>query len=280
MSAFETAGQDPIFWLHHANIDRIWELWLASGGGRANPTDAAWRNTPFTFYDETGAQVNLTGAQIVDTAAQLEYRYASASCLRIVRVDRFDWSTLTRIPPWDPRLLREVEIIRRRPPLPDPPPFAVQQQGVQLRAAASGVDLKFDAEGQRALARFPTQEGRGSQLSLVLEDIRLEGAPEVYYEVYVNLPDNARDTTYTSPHYVGNVDFFGHSLQTERGREPQSRTLSLLPAYARLRGLRRWRDDSVRVTFVPRSYTEGEDARVKLGNRGQATIGRVAVRIE
>jgi hypothetical protein len=33
MSAFETAGQDPIFWLHHAAIDRIWELWLASGGG-------------------------------------------------------------------------------------------------------------------------------------------------------------------------------------------------------------------------------------------------------
>ncbi len=27
MSEVETAGLDPIFWLHHANIDRLWEVW-------------------------------------------------------------------------------------------------------------------------------------------------------------------------------------------------------------------------------------------------------------
>ena len=30
---------DPIFWLHHANIDRLWKVWT----GR-NPTQAAWLN--------------------------------------------------------------------------------------------------------------------------------------------------------------------------------------------------------------------------------------------
>ncbi|HYJ78353.1 MAG TPA: tyrosinase family protein [Longimicrobiaceae bacterium] len=279
MSEFETAGQDPIFWLHHANIDRLWEAWLASGGGRANPTTASWSTTPFTFYDETGAQVSLTGAQVVDTAAQLEYRYASTLCLSIIRLDRFDWRIFTRIPPWDPRVLRVMEVIRRRPPRPDPPPFAVQQ-GVPLRAAAAGVDLKFDPEAQRALASFPTAQGQGNDLSLVLEDIRLEGPPEVYYEVYVNLPADTRDTVYTSPHYVGNLDFFGPSPQGEHGRKPQSRVLGLLPTYARLRGMQRWRDDSVRITFVPRAYVEGEDVRQKLGDRTQATIGRVAVRVD
>jgi hypothetical protein len=280
MSAFETAGQDPIFWLHHANIDRIWELWLASGGGRVNPTtNASWMTTAFTFYDETGAQVNLTGAQIVNTATQLEYRYATSLCLSIARPEVFDWRVLTRIPPFDPRALREVEVIRRRPPLPDPPPFAVQE-AVQLRAAASGVDLKVAPEAQRELARFSTPQGRGRDITLQLDDIRVEGTPEVYYEVYVNLPDGARDTTYTSPHYVGNVDFFGPSPQGPHARMPQSRAFSLLPTYARLRGLQRWRDDAVRVTFVPRAYTEGEDVRTKLGGRNQATIGRVAVRIE
>lgn len=29
--------QDPIFWLHHANIDRLWKVW-----GGANPADDAW----------------------------------------------------------------------------------------------------------------------------------------------------------------------------------------------------------------------------------------------
>ena len=36
-----TAAQDPIFWLHHANIDRLWNHWLQQGGGRADPTDSA-----------------------------------------------------------------------------------------------------------------------------------------------------------------------------------------------------------------------------------------------
>jgi tyrosinase len=31
MSSFDTAARDPIFWLHHANIDRLWEAWLALG---------------------------------------------------------------------------------------------------------------------------------------------------------------------------------------------------------------------------------------------------------
>ncbi|HEY0791684.1 MAG TPA: tyrosinase family protein [Chthoniobacterales bacterium] len=30
---------DPIFWLHHANIDRLWKVWEGK-----NPTDAAWVN--------------------------------------------------------------------------------------------------------------------------------------------------------------------------------------------------------------------------------------------
>ncbi len=32
MESPATAGQDPIFWLHHANIDRLWEVWLALPG--------------------------------------------------------------------------------------------------------------------------------------------------------------------------------------------------------------------------------------------------------
>jgi hypothetical protein len=54
-----TAAQDPIFWLHHANIDRLWNRWLQKGQGRADPTDSAWLNTTFTFYDEAGHAVYL-----------------------------------------------------------------------------------------------------------------------------------------------------------------------------------------------------------------------------
>jgi tyrosinase len=48
MTLFETAGLDPIFWLHHANIDRLWEVWRGAPGHQ-NPPDPAWLNQPFEF---------------------------------------------------------------------------------------------------------------------------------------------------------------------------------------------------------------------------------------
>jgi hypothetical protein len=69
------AALDPIFWLHHGNIDRLWNNWLALAGGRANPSETAWLSQTFFFYDETGAQVTLSCAEVVDSAQQLGYIY-------------------------------------------------------------------------------------------------------------------------------------------------------------------------------------------------------------
>jgi len=76
MGAVATAALDPVFWLHHANIDRLWEAWLRRGNGRANPTgNTEFMETSFTFYDEGGNAVSMTGREILDTVEQLDYRY-------------------------------------------------------------------------------------------------------------------------------------------------------------------------------------------------------------
>lgn len=77
MSAVTCAANDPIFFLHHANIDRLWDAWLAQGGGRANPTDPAWLGQAFSFYDEQGQLVSISTAQVLDTEGQLTYVYAA-----------------------------------------------------------------------------------------------------------------------------------------------------------------------------------------------------------
>jgi tyrosinase len=46
MSYPDTAALDPIFWLHHANIDRLWEVWRNRDARNKNPTDADWLNGP------------------------------------------------------------------------------------------------------------------------------------------------------------------------------------------------------------------------------------------
>ncbi len=80
MGAFETAGLDPIFWLHHCNLDRLWNRWYQFRGTRFNPTtDSAWLNQTFQFYDETGAQVTIAVKDLLDTRA-LGYVYDDDSC--------------------------------------------------------------------------------------------------------------------------------------------------------------------------------------------------------
>ena len=76
MNAPECAALDPIFWLHHANIDRLWSVWIASGGGRSDPPDGSWLDAPFNFYTETGAPITMTAKEVLNTALQLKYVYA------------------------------------------------------------------------------------------------------------------------------------------------------------------------------------------------------------
>ena len=45
MSDPDTAGLDPIFWLHHANIDRLWQSWVGVAP-HADPTEPDWLKGP------------------------------------------------------------------------------------------------------------------------------------------------------------------------------------------------------------------------------------------
>jgi hypothetical protein len=89
----QCAARDPVFFLHHANVDRLWNRWIALGGGRQDPiADAVWTTTNFTFFDETGKSVQMTGKQIVNAATQLNYCYDDdPGCMG----PGFAWSPLT-----------------------------------------------------------------------------------------------------------------------------------------------------------------------------------------
>lgn len=276
MGTFEEAGQDPIFWLHHANIDRLWSVWIGSGGGRANPADAAWLNHSWNFYDETGAQVSMTGAQVLDTATQLGYSYATTTCPRVPNI-----YPDTRLRWLDPRvieLLRRLRIRKPWPP-PPPPPFA-QQARISLGSSPVEISLAVSAEGQKVLQRFPTAGGQGTQLALVFSDIHLQAPASVFYEVYINLRGSPGAAEYTNPGYAGNISFFGPSRRGRNKDMGLSRTINLIPAFALLSAAGLWRNDVVRVTLVPKGVTENQRPDRVLGNRIQATVGRVELRIE
>jgi tyrosinase len=86
MGSPATAARDPIFFLHQANIDRLWVTWTDPERGHIPPIgDEMWMKTAFTFVDENGDDRRMTGADILDTQAQLGYRYDD-SPLRAARL--------------------------------------------------------------------------------------------------------------------------------------------------------------------------------------------------
>ena len=72
MADFATVGSDPLFYLHHCNLDRIWESWNRLGN--KNPTDPKYLKRKFAFGDRTGRRVDLP-VSAADRVAQLAYEY-------------------------------------------------------------------------------------------------------------------------------------------------------------------------------------------------------------
>jgi tyrosinase len=80
MGNFTRAPLDPIFWVHHCNIDRLWEVWVHTGG-HTNPTaNDDWMSAvSWAFRDATGTRVDMRSKDVLDTRAQLFYEYDDIS---------------------------------------------------------------------------------------------------------------------------------------------------------------------------------------------------------
>jgi polyphenol oxidase len=75
MGVLATAARDPIFYAHHSNIDRLWAVWLAQGGGRSNPSDPSWLDMQWTFFDENKVWTSISVRDVLDYESNLGYSY-------------------------------------------------------------------------------------------------------------------------------------------------------------------------------------------------------------
>ncbi|KHN07285.1 Polyphenol oxidase A1, chloroplastic [Glycine soja] len=65
MGRFYSAGRDPIFYSHHANVDRMWNIWKTiPTGKRRDFKNRDWLETTFFFYDENK---NLVSVKVKDS---------------------------------------------------------------------------------------------------------------------------------------------------------------------------------------------------------------------
>src|ERR1700724_817443 len=74
MADFSTVGGAPMFYLHHSNIDRLWESWNRLGN--KNPTDPKYLGRIFSYGNRSGKRADLP-VSATDRTAQLGYEYDS-----------------------------------------------------------------------------------------------------------------------------------------------------------------------------------------------------------
>ena len=207
MGAVPTAAKDPVFWLHHANIDRLWEQWLRKCQGRANPVAGPWMTQIFKFFDENGVAVNMTGSQIVNTATQLNYRYdfpPMVPCGAVIaNVDSWKWKTLKPL---------RIEGITN---------FANNRAKVSFTKSKTDVFDKMVNENNIGVMNVSSTDISDIFL-LEIEDIKASKLPEGIVEVYLNLPANAKPSS-SSKSFVGVLDLFSAaSHESHGGKHPVS----------------------------------------------------------
>lgn len=169
------AGNDPVFYHHHANIDRLWSCWQNLYG----TPKGSWQDQKFSFVDETGALQTKPVSFVVDTSA-LGYVYDnSKECARPSA------TTLAAAPP---RAGGARALVHKSPAVP-------------VTQAQTVVDL--DIPPQR-LATAVAGLDRAAPVELVLRDVTAESHPGVLFDVFL-----AKKGALSERQHVGTISWFG-----------------------------------------------------------------------
>jgi tyrosinase len=282
-----TSAEDPIFWLHHCNIDRLWWLWQQH---HTDPSDSRWTDQSFEFFDADGSQVSLADKDAIDTLKQLDYTYDHAPIIRIPLPPKWRQKVHVRWPwPWPERVRPP------RPPVgpgPDPGPefgrelIGASNDSLRLVGQPEQVAVRVDRDAAASLAAG----GRANQRRAFLDvdDVSAERNPGAVYGVYVNLPDDPTADDLAS-HHVGNVSLFGvERMQDPRRDEPSHSmrlSMDITELLDQLAAGDEWHDgERLDVAFRPIGLEAPEDAAALGGESFSVrhddvpiTIGRVSV---
>ena len=253
MGQVNLAARDPIFWLHHANIDRLWNTWLAMGGGRMDPNNTTWCNQKFTFPNTSGSQTTWPTSGVINAKTQLGYTYEGQGptpvqvCGNIVFVP--------------PKFIPE-ELLKK------PEPVRLTDQPVHVSVAVPPQTKSRALE----VARDPKRS-----TVLRVEGIDVDGPPGVIYEVYVGVPANQKAVGSTQ-NFVGVLAPFGaegHGDHAEHGT-----FAAAFPIDAQLERALTASSNAFDVQFVPRGLLDANGKELPVQLTGHVTFKTVRLTAE
>jgi len=257
MGSVPTAAQDPIFFLHHCNMDRLWNLWLAEGGGRIDPVfDNTWKNTVYTFFDEEGAQLEMTGCQILRAAQQLHYVYEGEPpqvndfCLPIIKL---------------PPIIFEKEVVFR---------VSIPEIRLENEPVTVPVDLK---EAKQKISSLV--ERKDATVFLEIEGVEAEHQPGVSWQVYFG-PALSGEPPEDSPYWVGAIALFGQGIHGESHEKTKFEPAKFaFPINRSLAAGLKANQERWTIVFIPRGILiDGKPSRPKV--ESPVKIGSISITVE
>lgn len=264
MSGFNTAALDPMFWLHHCNLDRLWEVWRKRNPQNVNPMESAWlTDLPFELHDAAGAIVSLTPSQVTDTtAAPLSYEYQDVSDPLGGLPSPLGGSVI-------PAGLGENIMSEM---------VGATEQPVILGGEAVTTALAVnEPTGPAAMAAG--LDGAQRRIFLNIENITGDGYSGGY-EVYLNLPPGDKPSDH-SELFAGLLPMFGVAESSDPTSDHPGNglqySLDITEVAERLQVQSAWNPEEMRVTFIPDRTVDELESEVPTS---PVKVGRISLYYE
>ena len=232
MGSIFYAARDPIFYLHHAYIDRLLMVWLKKNPTHKPPAHfPGWMPSVYRFPIPPGSTGNSNPP--VHTPSEQDLGLGSVEAMGY-KYDNVDPPNVSTPPvPTAPQHLQVSAAASATPKEMKLMQFgAVEAPKKALEIAAGGtVDLTVEAsqkERIKALANM-TPSPQPTGLSLVFENIQVKEPPPglAGYRVFVNLPKETTPGESFRDYFVGTLSLF--NLQHAQAHGPATIKLRFSP---------------------------------------------------
>lgn len=227
MSDPGTAALDPIFYLHHCNIDRMWAAW--NNVAKNNPTDPNWLNGPTAMADRKFYMPKPDKTQwqftpdTVNTIGKLNYTYqnlslgvtpliASKNALRLLKFGlRFDAIKAVD----DMKLDAKTELI------------GANSGAISLNTTGARTTVKLDSKGWKTVAKSLSK----TSASLLMDSPTVPNIPDEVYLELEGIKGNSDANTYSvtvNQHFVGHIFLFGLAMASSDDNEHGGHGLNIV----------------------------------------------------
>ena len=220
MGSFSTAARDILFFAHHANVDRLWNVWLSTKAtpSHMNPTQPAWTDQWFNFFAPDGSAVSAKTSDLIDSAK-----------VNVV---------------YDPCHRPVPEAVAK----PQPP---------KIEFDPLGPPMTVDAEVHRPARAVADAAGPYQGDEVQVRGVELPHELTLRLRVFIDKADADVNTSLDDPHYAGTIFVVGagegnmDGHDQPKGQDPHGIRNFILPVATKAASSLGRGDNKTKLTLVP-----------------------------